>query len=144
MGQIRLELQNQNSALARKQLRAKKSEENISELKNGFQFREYEISDQRVRSSILRRNAVVSTSSNDIVLLSLNFKYHLLDLTNPNDIVRVTSASLLPAGSPVATHYSQSPRCWFQNAAFQLNETTSLYLFFATVQTSLFFASRLN
>ncbi|KZV28074.1 hypothetical protein F511_02160 [Dorcoceras hygrometricum] len=76
-----------------------------------------------------KRNAVVSTSSNDIVLLSLNFKYHLLDLTNPNDIVRVTSASLLPAGSPVATHYSQSPRRWFQIAAFQLNETTSLHFF---------------
>ncbi|KZV55995.1 hypothetical protein F511_12053 [Dorcoceras hygrometricum] len=76
-----------------------------------------------------RQNAVVSTSSNDIVLLSLNFKYHLLDLTNPNGIVRVTSALLPPAGSPVATHYSQSPRCWFQNAAFQLNEMTSFHFF---------------
>ncbi|KZV23003.1 hypothetical protein F511_16754 [Dorcoceras hygrometricum] len=30
-------------------------------------------------------------------------------LTNPNDIIKVTSASLPPAGSPVATHYSQQP-----------------------------------
>ncbi|KZV17286.1 hypothetical protein F511_25558 [Dorcoceras hygrometricum] len=30
-------------------------------------------------------------------------------LTNPNDIVKVTSASLPPVGSPVATHYSQKP-----------------------------------
>ncbi|KZV28604.1 hypothetical protein F511_34146 [Dorcoceras hygrometricum] len=30
-------------------------------------------------------------------------------LTNPNDIVKATSASLPPAGSPVATHYSQQP-----------------------------------
>ncbi|KZV52545.1 hypothetical protein F511_23314 [Dorcoceras hygrometricum] len=74
-----------------------------------------------------RQNAVVSTYSNDIVLLSLNFKYHLLDLTSPNDIVRVASASLPPAGSPIATHYPQSPRCWFQNTAF--NETTSLHFF---------------
>ncbi|KZV20080.1 1-phosphatidylinositol-3-phosphate 5-kinase-like protein [Dorcoceras hygrometricum] len=30
-------------------------------------------------------------------------------LTNPNDIVKVTSASLPPAGYPDATHYSQQP-----------------------------------
>ncbi|KZV44746.1 hypothetical protein F511_35720 [Dorcoceras hygrometricum] len=51
-------------------------------------------------------------------------------LTNPNDIVKVTSASLPPAGSPVATHYSQQPLAAgsirnTQNAAFQLHRTTS-------------------
>ncbi|KZV54264.1 Beta-catenin-like protein [Dorcoceras hygrometricum] len=55
-------------------------------------------------------------------------------LTNPNDIVKVTSASLPPAGSPVATHYSQQPLAAgsirnTQNAAFQLNETTSLHFY---------------
>ncbi|KZV36648.1 Mitochondrial [Dorcoceras hygrometricum] len=55
-------------------------------------------------------------------------------LTNPNDIVKVTSASLPPAGSPVATHYSQQPLADgsirnTQNAAFQLNETTSLHFY---------------
>ncbi|KZV36588.1 hypothetical protein F511_42711 [Dorcoceras hygrometricum] len=55
-------------------------------------------------------------------------------LTNPNDIVKVTSASLPPAGSPVATHYSQQPLAAgsirnTQNAAFKLNETTSLHLY---------------
>ncbi|KZV49949.1 methyladenine glycosylase family protein [Dorcoceras hygrometricum] len=54
-------------------------------------------------------------------------------LTNPNDIVKVTSASLPPAGSPVATHYSQPLAAGFirntQNAAFQLNETTSLHFY---------------
>ncbi|KZV16408.1 hypothetical protein F511_18488 [Dorcoceras hygrometricum] len=55
-------------------------------------------------------------------------------LTNPNDIVKVTSASLPPAGSPVATHYSQQPLATgfirnTQNAAFQLNETTLLHFY---------------
>ncbi|KZV18391.1 pyrroline-5-carboxylate reductase [Dorcoceras hygrometricum] len=55
-------------------------------------------------------------------------------LTNPNDIVKVTSASLPPAGSPVAKHYSQQPLAAgsirnTQNAAFQLNETTSLHFY---------------
>ncbi|KZV30769.1 hypothetical protein F511_37854 [Dorcoceras hygrometricum] len=55
-------------------------------------------------------------------------------LTNPNDIIKVTSASLPPAGSPVATHYSQQPLAAgsirnTQNAAFQLNETTSLHFY---------------
>ncbi|KZV30138.1 Auxin transport protein (BIG) isoform 1 [Dorcoceras hygrometricum] len=55
-------------------------------------------------------------------------------LTNPNDIVKVTSASLPPAGSPVATHHSQQPLAAgsirnTQNAAFQLNETTSLHFY---------------
>ncbi|KZV20079.1 hypothetical protein F511_10153 [Dorcoceras hygrometricum] len=55
-------------------------------------------------------------------------------LTNPNDILKVTSASLPPAGSPVATHYSQQPLAArsirnTQNAAFQLNETTSLHFY---------------
>ncbi|KZV06891.1 Mitochondrial [Dorcoceras hygrometricum] len=58
--------------------------------------------------------------------------------TNLNDIVAlhqlVTSASLPPAGSPVATHYSQQPLAAgsirnTQNAAFQLNETTSLHFY---------------
>ncbi|KZV41266.1 Fibronectin type III domain-containing protein isoform 1 [Dorcoceras hygrometricum] len=49
---------------------------------------------------------------------------------NLNDIVKVTSASLPPAGSPVATHYSQQPLAAgslrnTQNAAFQLHRTTS-------------------
>ncbi|KZV30042.1 hypothetical protein F511_41008 [Dorcoceras hygrometricum] len=55
-------------------------------------------------------------------------------LTKPNDIVKVTSASLKPVGSPVATHYSQQPLAAgsirnTQNAAFQLNETTSLHFY---------------
>ncbi|KZV29843.1 hypothetical protein F511_43016 [Dorcoceras hygrometricum] len=55
-------------------------------------------------------------------------------LTNPNEIVKVTSASLPPAGSPVATHYSQQPLAAgsirkTQNAQFQLNETTSLHFY---------------
>ncbi|KZV23002.1 hypothetical protein F511_16753 [Dorcoceras hygrometricum] len=55
-------------------------------------------------------------------------------LTNPNDILKVTSASLPPAGSPVATHYSQQPLTAgsirnTQNTAFQLNETTSLHFY---------------
>ncbi|KZV23851.1 hypothetical protein F511_31196 [Dorcoceras hygrometricum] len=54
--------------------------------------------------------------------------------TNLNDIVKVTSASLPPAGSPVATHYSQQPLAAgsirnTQNATFQLNETTSLHFY---------------
>ncbi|KZV23853.1 mercuric reductase [Dorcoceras hygrometricum] len=54
--------------------------------------------------------------------------------TNLNDIVKVTSASLPPAGSPVATHYSQQPLTAgsirnTQNATFELNETTSLHFY---------------
>ncbi|KZV20078.1 hypothetical protein F511_10152 [Dorcoceras hygrometricum] len=45
----------------------------------------------------------------------------------------VTSASLPPAGSPVATHYSQPLAVGSirntQNAAFQLNKTTSLHFY---------------
>ncbi|KZV17136.1 methyladenine glycosylase family protein [Dorcoceras hygrometricum] len=55
-------------------------------------------------------------------------------LTNPNDIIKVTSASLPPAGSPVTTHFSQQSLAAgsirnTQNAAFQLNETTSLHFY---------------
>ncbi|KZV51396.1 hypothetical protein F511_17267 [Dorcoceras hygrometricum] len=74
-----------------------------------------------------------SAASNDWYI------YHLLNNQKlvpdlPNDIVKVTSASLPPVGSPVATHYSQQPLAAgsirnTQNTAFQLNETTSLHFY---------------